>query len=96
MLNQIYEAEAERFPPELKARLKAFARSLHPDRTRLIAFGCFAASNREKPGLGKPETFMFLGFTQLWAKTRKTVCFVTHSIPEPGGGGSGGAADTTA
>ncbi len=30
---------------------------VHPDKTRLIAFGRFAAQNREKRGLGKPETF---------------------------------------
>ncbi len=51
-----YRGEAERFLTELKARLKEFALSLHPDKTGLIEFGRFAASNRKKRGLGKPET----------------------------------------
>jgi hypothetical protein len=37
--------------------------SLHPDKTRLIEFGRFAATDRKLRGLGKPETFTFLGFT---------------------------------
>jgi RNA-directed DNA polymerase len=36
--------------------------TLHPDKTRLIEFGRFAAANRERRGLSKPETFKFLGF----------------------------------
>ena len=62
--------DAERFRTALDGRLKAFALSLHPDKTRLIEFGRFAASSREKRGLGKPETFTFLGFTHICAKTR--------------------------
>ena len=42
-----------------------FALSLHPDKTRLIEFGRHAAANRETKGLGKPETFNFLGFSVL-------------------------------
>jgi len=34
---------------------------LHPDKTRLIEFGRFAATNRKERGKGKPETFNFLG-----------------------------------
>jgi hypothetical protein len=45
--------------------LQEFALSLHPDKTRLIKFGRFAAANREQRGLGKPETFNFLGFSVL-------------------------------
>src|ERR1700704_1805096 len=37
--------------------------SLNPDKTRLIEFGRFAAERRARRGLGKPETFNFLGFT---------------------------------
>ena len=44
---------------------------LHPDKTRLIEFGRYAAANRAARGLGKPETFDFLGFTHLCGKTRK-------------------------
>ena len=39
--------------------------SLHPDKTRLIEFGRFAAARRARRGLGKPETFKFLGFSVL-------------------------------
>ncbi len=64
--------EAERFlQVEVKKRLAKFGLTLHPDKTRLIEFGRFAASNRQKRGLGKPETFDFLGFTHLCSKTIK-------------------------
>lgn len=43
---------------------------LHPDKTRLIEFGRFAARNRVSCGLGKPETFDFLGFTHICGTTR--------------------------
>ena len=43
--------------------LVEFSLSLHPDKTRLIEFGRFAAVRRAGRGLGKPETFNFLGFT---------------------------------
>ncbi len=65
-----YRDDAERFRAALEARLKRFALSLHPDKTRLIEFGRFAVSSREKRGLGKPETFSFLGFTHICAKSR--------------------------
>jgi hypothetical protein len=45
--------------------------SSHPDKTRLIAFGRFAAERRERRGLGKPDSFVFLGFTHLCARTRR-------------------------
>jgi RNA-directed DNA polymerase len=64
------EADARRFLDAMRARFEAFALSLHPEKTRLIEFGRFAASNREKRGLGKPETFNFLGFTFICGKTR--------------------------
>ncbi|MBU1778011.1 MAG: group II intron reverse transcriptase/maturase, partial [Gammaproteobacteria bacterium] len=41
-----------------------------PEKTRLIEFGRFAAQARKKRGQGKPETFDFLGFTHLCARTR--------------------------
>ena len=55
--------EAERFLKKLGERLQKFGLRLHPDKTRLIEFGRFAAENRCKRGQGKPETFDFLGFT---------------------------------
>jgi hypothetical protein len=39
--------EAERFLAELGERLAKFGLELHPDKTRLIEFGRFAAPNRE-------------------------------------------------
>jgi len=50
--------------------LAKFALTLHPDKTRLIEFGRFAATNRERRGLGKPETFTFLGFTHICGRSR--------------------------
>jgi group II intron reverse transcriptase/maturase len=65
-----YQADAVRFLAALRERLESFALSLHPDKTRLIEFGRFAAANRERRGLGKPETFNFLGFTHICGHTR--------------------------
>jgi RNA-directed DNA polymerase len=62
--------DAERFQRDLRARLAGFALELHPDKTRLIEFGRFASENRRARGVGKPETFDFLGFTHICAKTR--------------------------
>jgi RNA-directed DNA polymerase len=66
-----YEWEARRFWDELRERLAAFGLELHPEKTRLIEFGRFAASNRKRNGRGKPDTFDFLGFTHACGKTRK-------------------------
>ncbi len=54
----------------MRARFAEFSLSLHPDKTRLIEFGRHAAANREQRGLGKPETFDFLGFTFISGKSR--------------------------
>jgi RNA-directed DNA polymerase len=66
-----HKAEAERFRAELTQRLADFALRLHPDKTRLIEFGRFAAANRRGRGLGKPEPFDFLGFTHICGRSRK-------------------------
>jgi group II intron reverse transcriptase/maturase len=66
-----HETEAKRFLAELRQRMAEFALSLHPDKTRLIEFGRFAAQNRRGRGLGKPETFKFLGFTHICSRSRK-------------------------
>jgi group II intron reverse transcriptase/maturase len=65
------QSDARRFLDAMRARLGEFALTLHPDKTRLIEFGRFAAANRKKRGLGKPETFAFLGFTIICDKTRQ-------------------------
>jgi RNA-directed DNA polymerase len=66
-----HEDDARRFLEAMRERLDKFALSLHPDKTRLIEFGRFAAANRARRGLGKPESFKFLGFTHICAKSRR-------------------------
>jgi RNA-directed DNA polymerase len=65
-----YEEDARRFRDELRERLAGFGLELHPDKTRLIEFGRRAAIDRARRGLGKPETFDFLGFTHICARSR--------------------------
>ena len=60
-----HKHEAEAFLKALHERLERFGLALHPDKTRLIEFGRFAARNRKSQGLGKPEIFNFLGFSQI-------------------------------
>ena len=64
------KSDAERFRAELVARLRQFALELHPEKTRLVEFGPYAAERRRRAGLGKPETFNFLGFTHICATKR--------------------------
>jgi RNA-directed DNA polymerase len=66
-----HREDAERFLAELRERFTQFALGLNAEKTRLIEFGRFAARNRAARGLGKPETFRFLGFTHICGKTRK-------------------------
>jgi retron-type reverse transcriptase len=65
-----YEAEARRFLAEMRKRSEAFSLSIHPEKTRILRFGRFAASNRKEWGLGKPETFNLLGFTIICGQKR--------------------------
>jgi RNA-directed DNA polymerase len=65
-----HREDAERFLAELRDRLAKFGLELHAEKTRLIRFGRFAAQQRKQRGLGKPETFDFLGFTHICGKTR--------------------------
>ena len=66
-----HESDARRFLDEMRERLQKFALTLHPEKTRLIEFGRFAAMSRKRRGLGKPETFNFLGFTFICGKSRR-------------------------
>src|SRR5436309_11667214 len=66
-----HESDARRFLDAMRERLGKFALSLHPEKTRLIEFGRDAAENRKRRGLGKPETFDFLGFTFICGKSRR-------------------------
>lgn len=65
-----HEVEATRFRADLQRRLERFGLEMHPDKTRLLCFGRYAASRRNERGQGKPETFDFLGFTHICGKTK--------------------------
>lgn len=65
-----HKRDADAFLAELRERVAKFGLELHPDKTRIVEFGRFAASNRARRGEAKPETFDFLGFTHICAKTR--------------------------
>ena len=54
----------------LVERFARFCLELSAEKTRLVEFGRFAAQNRRRRGLGRPETFSFLGFTHMCGKTR--------------------------
>ena len=64
-----HEADARRFWDAMRDRLREFSLSLHPTKTRLLEFGRHVAARRAKAGLGKPETFTFLGFTFICGRT---------------------------
>jgi RNA-directed DNA polymerase len=66
-----HEADARRFWDAMRTRLEQFSLELHGDKTRLLEFGRFAAARRTQRGLGKPETFTFLGFIFICGKTRR-------------------------
>ena len=66
-----YRTDAERFLEDLRERLRRFSLELHPEKTRLVAFGRFSVPNGRERGLnGKPETFDFLGLTHICGRTR--------------------------
>jgi RNA-directed DNA polymerase len=73
-------ADAVRFLEEFKERLAKFGLELHPDKTRLIEFGRYAARDRKQRGEGKPETFNFLGFTHYCGQRHKTETFTVWRI----------------
>jgi len=66
-----HESDARRFWDAMRDRLREFSLSLHPDKTRLIEFGRFAAQNCKRRGRSKPETFKFLGFVLICDKSRR-------------------------
>src|SRR5213594_1122896 len=65
-----HRADAERFLAELRERFAKFGLELHPEKTRMLEFGPFAADDRRRAGRGKPETFDFLGLTHICGKKR--------------------------
>ena len=66
-----HEADARRFWDAMRVRFEQFALELHGEKTRLLEFGRHAAAQRQRRGLGRPETFTFLGFTFICGKTRR-------------------------
>ncbi|MCM2279261.1 MAG: group II intron reverse transcriptase/maturase [Oligoflexia bacterium] len=72
-----HKSQAEKFLADLRERMLKFSLELHPEKTRILEFGPWAINNRKRRGLGKPETFNFLGFTHIcgrkWGNKRYTV-----------------------
>src|ERR1700716_3863205 len=66
-----HHVDARCFLDEMRERLRGFALSLHPEKTRLIEFGRFASKRRARRQAGKPETFQFLGFTFICGQSRR-------------------------
>ncbi len=64
-----YRSDAEQFLKSLRERLRKFSLELHPEKTRLLMFGRYAEKMRTERGLGKPETFSFLGLTHICGRT---------------------------
>jgi RNA-directed DNA polymerase len=73
-----HRREAERFLHELQERFARFGLALHPDKTRLIEFGRFAADNRQRRGERRPETFDFLGLTHICSVTPQSGWFLVR------------------
>ena len=66
-----HEVDARHFWEAMRSRFEQFSLALHPDKTRLLEFGRYAAVNRTQRGLGKPDTFTFLGFVFICGKSRR-------------------------
>ncbi|WP_415840579.1 group II intron reverse transcriptase/maturase [Roseateles saccharophilus] len=66
-----HETDARRFWDAMRARFEQFGLELHGEKTRLLEFGRNAAGQRRRRGLGKPETFTFLGFTFICGTSRR-------------------------
>ncbi len=75
-----YRTDAQRFWRAFKERLAKFGLELHPDKTRLIEFGRFAARDRKQRGEGKPQTFTFLGFTHYCGQRSSDGQFIVWRI----------------
>ncbi len=62
--------DAEKVMSVLPKRFEKYGLTLHPEKTRLIEFGRNAARNAKEQGK-RPETFDFLGFKHVCARSRK-------------------------
>lgn len=76
-----YREEAEKFLNELRERFRKFNLELHAEKTRVIEFGRYAIERRRSRDESKPETFNFLGFTHICAKTKKAGKFIVYRCP---------------
>lgn len=74
------EADASRFLEALKARFAQFGLSLNEQKTHVLQFGRYAASQRKRAGLGRPQTFDLLGFTHICATKRSNGCFTVKRL----------------
>ena len=72
-----HEADARRFWDAMRTRFEQFGLELHGEKTRLLEFGRHAAGRRQRRGLGKPETFTFLGFIFICGRSRRGA-FLLH------------------
>ena len=66
-----HKRDAEQYLRDVRGRLDRSGLGLHPDKTRLVEFGRFAAANRRRRGAGRPETFNFLGFMHICTMIRR-------------------------
>ena len=73
-----YPNDAERFLKQLQERMAEYGLELHTEKTRLIQFGRFAAEHRKRDGMGKPETFDFLGFSHICGTIWKSGKYTVH------------------
>ena len=69
-----YKREAEVFRQRLEGRFRKYGLELAGEKTKVVQFGRFAEGDRKKKGLGKPETFDWLGFT-FYCSTNSTGSF---------------------
>jgi len=74
-----HRAEAVRFLNEFRERLAKFGLELHPEKTRLIEFGRYAANKRKQWGKGNRRPL------RSWASPT-TAGGVTRPTPSPSGG----------
>ena len=65
-----HKKDAEKVLTVLPKRFGKYGLTLHPEKTRLIEFGRYAAKKAKKRG-EKPATFNFLGFTYICARSRQ-------------------------
>jgi RNA-directed DNA polymerase len=65
-----HKVDAEKVLGVLSKRFEKFGLTLHPEKTRLIEFGRYAVRNAKQEGKN-PETFDFLGFKHICARSRK-------------------------